>query len=70
MGLKHCPFCGSTDVEVSVEDEYYSIWSTDCNQCGASGPGFSDEQEDGSYTKEQTASLREKAANAWNTRRE
>jgi len=69
--LKPCPFCGSSDVGVSVEDEYYSLWSVDCNRCEASGPGFSaDQDEEGSYTKEQIASLKEKAINAWNARSE
>lgn len=75
MEIKPCPFCGSDDVTVDLEDRYYSFYSVICNKCQAEGPGCSDEIEDNwedpgssGYTDEQVNRLRQQAINSWNKR--
>jgi Lar family restriction alleviation protein len=34
---KPCPFCGSTDIEIRVNDEQEPLFLT-CNECNAEGP--------------------------------
>ena len=52
--LKPCPFCGGTDVIASMFTSY-------CNNCGASGP-------DAARKRGTPKQLKQANADAWNTR--
>lgn len=42
--LKPCPFCGSTDVAVEHDEEYWTVVFGTCLTCDAQGPTVGFEQ--------------------------
>lgn len=50
--LLPCPFCGSDDVSLELEEEYYRGYSVDCNNCEANGPfNYFDRESDKSIAR-------------------
>ncbi len=41
---RECPFCGSLDIEVSLNDEYYNFYECECNNCTAGICGKTEEE--------------------------